>query len=151
VAYRLRNGVDHRRVEMAALVQQMVVPRASGVLFTADPVSGNRRVAVVEATMGLGDALVSGTVDADRYWVREEKVVDRTTTAEPVLADQEAWSSWPWDGRIESVLGCPQDIEWCLDDLGVQIVQSRPITTLFPIPEAADEGFHVYVSAATDR
>src|SRR5437016_11671433 len=105
VAYRVRNGVDQRRVEMAVVVQQMVLPLASGVLFTADPVTGNRKVATVEATFALGEALVSGTVDADVYRVREGKIVDRTvatkrvavhalpgggTRAEPVEAKRQA-------------------------------------------------------------
>ena len=51
VTYRLRNGFDHRKVHMAVVVQQMVFPEAAGVLFTADPVTGNRKVAVVEATL----------------------------------------------------------------------------------------------------
>ena len=170
VAYRVRNGVDHRRVEMAAVVQQMVLPLASGVLFTADPVTGNRKVATLEATFSLGEALLSGTVDADVYRVRDGRIVDRKVAtkrvavhpspgggtrsepidakrqAEPVLTDEQALQLVAVGRRIESHFGCPQDVEWCLDDEGVQIVQSRPITTLFPIPEADDAADHVYVS-----
>lgn len=170
VAYRVRNGIDHRRVGMAVVVQQMVLPLASGVLFTADPVTGNRKVATVEATFALGEALVSGTVEADVYRVRDGGIVDRTVAtkrvavhaslgggtraepievtrqAEPVLTDQQALDLVALGRRIESHFGRPQDVEWCLDDDGVQIVQSRPITTLFPIPEADDAGDHVYVS-----
>src|SRR6266487_6259511 len=58
VTYRLRNGFDHRKVDMAVVVQQMVFPQAAGVLFTADPVTSNRKVASVEASFGLGEALV---------------------------------------------------------------------------------------------
>ena len=67
VTYRLRNGFDHRKVHMAVVVQQMVFPEAAGVLFTADPVTSNRKVASVEASFGLGEALVSGLVNADAY------------------------------------------------------------------------------------
>src|ERR687886_2038130 len=67
VTYRLRNGVDHHKVHMAVVVQQMVFPQAAGILFTADPVTGNRKVASVEASFGLGEALVSGLVNADVY------------------------------------------------------------------------------------
>src|SRR6185436_7849632 len=70
VTYRLRNGFDHRKVQMAVVVQRMVFPRAAGILFTADPVTGNRKVASVEASFGLGEALVSGMVNADVYKVR---------------------------------------------------------------------------------
>lgn len=170
VAYRVRNGVAHRRVEMAVVVQQMVLPAASGVVFTADPVTGNRRVATVEATFGLGQALVSGTVDPDVYRVRDGSVVGCTVATkdvavhaspaggtraepieaarqvEPVLTDRQAVELVAVGRRIESHFGCPQDVEWCLDDDGVHVVQSRPITTLFPVPEADDAGYHVYVS-----
>src|ERR687895_513779 len=71
VTYRLRNGFDHRKVYMAVVVQRMVYPQAAGILFTADPVTGNRRVASVEAGFGLGEALVSGLVNADVYKVRD--------------------------------------------------------------------------------
>src|ERR1700704_1713955 len=77
VTYRLRNGVDHRKVHMAVVVQQMVFPQAAGILFTADPVTGNRKVASVEATFGLGEALVSGLVNPDVYKVRDGEVVAR--------------------------------------------------------------------------
>src|SRR3954468_17241248 len=75
VTYRLRNGVDHRKVQMAVVVQQMVFPQAAGILFTADPVTSNRRVASVEAGFGLGEALVSGMVHGDVYTVRDGEVV----------------------------------------------------------------------------
>ena len=78
VTYRQRNGIDHRKVHMAVVVQRMVVPRAAGVLFTADPVTSNRRVASVEASFGLGEALVSGRVDPDVFTVRDGELVDRT-------------------------------------------------------------------------
>ena len=77
VAYRLRNGFDHRKVHMAVVVQRMVFPQAAGVLFTADPVTSNRSVASVEASFGLGEALVSGLVNADGYTVRDGEVVAR--------------------------------------------------------------------------
>src|SRR5438094_7454815 len=75
VTYRLRTGIDHRRVHMAVVVQQMVFPQAAGILFTADPVTSNRKVASVEASFGLGEALVSGLVNADVYKVRDGEVV----------------------------------------------------------------------------
>jgi pyruvate,water dikinase len=75
VSYRLRNGLDHHEVQMAVVVQQMVFPQAAGILFTADPVTSNRRVVSVEASFGLGEALVSGRVNADVYKVRGGEVV----------------------------------------------------------------------------
>ena len=170
VTYRLRNGFDHRKVHMAVVVQQMVFPHAAGILFTADPVTSNRKVASVEASFGLGEALVSGLVNADLYKVRDGEVVDKAVGAkrlaihalpaggteeqaidpvqqeQPALADEQVVRLVELGRRIEAHFGRPQDIEWCLVDGGFQIVQSRPITTLFPIPAVGDEDNHVYVS-----
>jgi phosphoenolpyruvate synthase/pyruvate phosphate dikinase len=141
VTYRMRIGMDHRKVLMAAVVQRMVFPQTAGVLFTADPLSGNRKVSVVEASSGLGEALVSGLVNPDIYRVRGDKVIAGTgllTEAQVVRLAQ--------IGRRIEAGHSPQDIEWCLADGDFQIVQSRPITTLFPIPEIGDRQNHVYVS-----
>jgi rifampicin phosphotransferase len=170
VTYRLRNGFDHRQVHMAVVVQQMVFPLAAGVLFTADPVTCNRKVASVEASFGLGEALVSGLVNADVCKVRDGEVVAKTVATkqlavhalpgggakeepieperqeQPALTDAQVVRLAQLGRRIEAHFGHPQDIEWCLVDDDFQIVQSRPITTLFPIPEASDRENHVYVS-----
>src|SRR5438067_7243371 len=170
VIYRLRNGLDHRKVHMAVVVQQMVFPQAAGILFTADPVTGNRKVASVEATFSLGEALVSGLVNADVYKVRDGEVVAKTISTkqlaidaaplggtqqrtiaperqdEPALTDAQVVRLAQLGRRIEAHFGRPQDIEWCLVDDVFHIVQSRPITTLFPIPAAGDRENHVYVS-----
>ena len=170
VTYRLRNGFDHRKVHMAVVVQQMVFPQAAGILFTADPVTGNRKVASVEASFGLGEALVSGLVNADVYKVRDGEVVgkaigtkqlaihaspaggtqqsaiDPERQDQPALTDAQVVRLAQLGRRIEAHFGCPQDIEWCLVDDDFQIAQSRPITTLFPIPPSSDRENHVYVS-----
>ncbi|RSM91469.1 phosphoenolpyruvate synthase [Kibdelosporangium aridum] len=170
VTYRLRNGFDHRKVLMAVVVQQMVFPQAAGVLFTADPVTSNRKVASVEASFGLGEALVSGLVNADIYKVRDGDIVAKTVGAkqrailavpgggtqeqlieaaqqeQPALTDEQVVRLVQLGRRIEAYFGRPQDIEWCLVDDGFQVVQSRPITTLFPIPETGDQANHVYIS-----
>jgi pyruvate,water dikinase len=170
VTYRLRNGFDHRKVHMAVVVQQMVFPHAAGVLFTADPVTSNRKVASVEASFGLGEALVSGLVNADVFKVRDgevvakaiatkqraihalpaggtqEQAIDPERQEQPALMDAQVVRLAQLGRRIEAHFGCPQDIEWCLVDDGFQVVQSRPITTLFPIPAAGDRENHVYVS-----
>jgi phosphoenolpyruvate synthase/pyruvate phosphate dikinase len=170
VSYRIRNGFDHREQAMAVIVQQMVDADAAGVLFTADPVTSNRKVAVVEATYGLGEALVSGLIDADVYRVRdgevvsseivtkslavhaagrggtEQRPVEPARQAHPVLSDSQVVRLVELGRRIESHFGRPQDIEWCLVDDRFRIVQSRPITSLFPIPQVDDDANHVYVS-----
>ncbi|WP_460105088.1 rifamycin-inactivating phosphotransferase [Streptomyces sp. YKOK-J1] len=170
VTYRRRNGIDHRTVHMAVVVQLMVFPQAAGILFTADPVTGNRNVATVDAGIGLGEALVSGLVNPDVFKVRDDEVVTEAIAAkrlavhavpgggtreaaidgrhqeQPALTHAQVVRLVRLGRRIEACFGRPQDIEWCLVDDGFQIVQSRPITTLFPVPEAGDQENHVYVS-----
>jgi len=147
VTYRLRNGIDHRDVQMAVIVQRMVPAQAAGVLFTADPVTSNRKLVSIEAVRGLGEALVSGLAKPDLYKVHEDEVLDRTVAArEPVLTDAQILELNKLGRHIESHFAHPQDIEWCLAGDAFTFVQSRPITTLFPIPDAGDEDNHVYVS-----
>src|SRR5438094_918919 len=170
VTYRQRNDLDHRKVHMAVVVQQMVFPQAAGILFTADPITGNRKVASVEASFGLGEALVSGLVNADVFKVRDDEVVAKTVGTkrlailaspaggtqeqtieserqeQPALTDAQAVRLAQLGRRIEAHFGRPQDIEWCLVDDHFQIVQSRPITSLFPIPVQSDRENHVYIS-----
>jgi phosphoenolpyruvate synthase/pyruvate phosphate dikinase len=147
VAYRLQHGFDHRKVHMAVVVQKMVLPQAAGILFTADPVTGNRKVSSIEAVFGLGEALVSGLVNADGYKVRDGQVLEKTERHDrPVLTDAQIVRLARLGRQIEGHFGQPQDIEWCLVEDGFHIVQSRPITTLYPIPEADGRGNHVYIS-----
>lgn len=147
VTYRLRNGFDHRSVRMAVVVQRMVPADSAGVLFTADPVTSSRRISCVEAVPGLGEAFVSGLVNADMYRVLDDEIIERTVaTGQPVLTDEQAVHLTRLGRRIEEHFGRPQDIEWCLAGGGFEFVQSRPITTLFPVPETKDDDNHVYVS-----
>jgi phosphoenolpyruvate synthase/pyruvate phosphate dikinase len=81
VIYRIRNGFDHRKVYMSVVIQRMVFPQAAGILFTADPVTSNRRVLSIDASFGLGEALVSGLVNPDIYKVREGRIVDKKVSA----------------------------------------------------------------------
>lgn len=150
VTYRLRNSVDHRDLRMAVVVQQMAFPQAAGVLFTADPVTSDRKVVSVEAGFGLGEALVSGFVNADIYKVRDGEIVAKAIAPEhrdqAALTEAQVVRLAQLGRRIEAHFGRPQDVEWCLVDDGFRIVQSRPITTLFPIPAVDDDENHVYVS-----
>src|SRR5690606_31731951 len=75
VTYRLQNGFDQRQVQLAVVVQRMVFPQVAGIMFTADPVTGNRNVLCIDASFGLGEALVSGLVNADHYKVRNGQVI----------------------------------------------------------------------------
>jgi rifampicin phosphotransferase len=77
IAYRARNGFDHRSVFLSVVVQEMVFPEVSGIMFTADPVTGHRKTISIDASFGLGEALVSGLVSADLYQVRAGKIIKK--------------------------------------------------------------------------
>lgn len=170
VIYRMQNGYDHRHTYLSVIIQKMVFPQTSGILFTADPISGNRKQLSIDAGFGLGEALVSGLVSADHYKVQDGEIVDQRIAAKTLaiygrkeggtetrpidpdqqkaqtLTDQQILQLERIGRQIEAYFGQPQDIEWCLADDTFYIVQSRPITTLYPIPEADDQENHVYLS-----
>ncbi|WP_242273668.1 phosphoenolpyruvate synthase [Bacillus cereus group sp. BfR-BA-01310] len=170
VIYRMQNGFEHSQVSICVVVQRMVFPQASGILFTADPITSNRKVLSIDASFGLGEALVSGLVSADNYKVKEGEIVDKMIATKKLaiyalkeggtetkqidltqqkiqtLTEQQILQLAQIGRQIEAYFGCPQDIEWCLVDDTFYIVQSRPITTLYPIPEANDQENHVYIS-----
>jgi len=170
VIYRIQNGFDHRHIYLSVIIQKMVFPQASGILFTADPMSGNRKQLSIDASFGLGEALVSGLVSADNYTVQGGEIVDKRIAAKTLaiygqkeggtetrqidpaqqkaqtLTDQQIVELERIGRQVEAYFGQPQDIEWCLADNTFYIVQSRPITTLYPIPEANDQDNHVYLS-----
>ncbi|CAG7636706.1 rifamycin-inactivating phosphotransferase RphC [Paenibacillus solanacearum] len=170
VIYRMQNGFDHSQVYLSVIVQRMVFPQASGILFTADPMTSNRKLLSIDASFGLGEALVSGLVSADCYKVRDGEIVEKriatkqlaiygrkeggteTRQLDPdqqkaqTLTEQQMLQLAHIGRQIEAYFGQPQDIEWCLADDTFYIVQSRPITTLYPIPEANDQENHVYLS-----
>ena len=134
VAYRATHEIDAATLGLAVVVQRMVPARAAGVLFTADPLTGRRRRASIDAVAGLGDRLVSGAVNPEHYLVDTPSgkvledgggVLDETRLRE--LADLGA--------RVEAHYGKPQDIEWAIDEKKLWLVQSRDITTLYPLPE----------------
>src|SRR6266487_2684944 len=175
VIYRLQNGFDHRKVHLSVVVQKMVFPQAAGILFTADPVTSNRKLLSIDASFGLGEAVVSGLVNADIYKVRSGKIIDKKISTKKLAIyalkdggtkEQEIEPEWQnrqaltdeqilelehIGRKIEEHFGRPQDIEWCLVDDTFSIVQSRPITTLFPIPEANDQENHVYISVGHNQ
>ncbi|MFD1175824.1 phosphoenolpyruvate synthase [Paenibacillus puldeungensis] len=170
VIYRMQNGFDHRHVYLSVIVQRMVLPQVSGILFTADPMTGSRKLISIDAGFGLGEALVSGLVSADNYKVREGEIVDKRIATKKLaiygrkeggteiqqldpdqqtiqtLTEQQILQLACIGRQIEAYFDQPQDIEWCLAHDTFYIVQSRPITTLYPIPEANDQENHVYVS-----
>ena len=177
IIYRIQNGIDHRKVFMCVVVQKMVFPQAAGILFTADPVTSSRKLLSIDASFGLGEAMVSGLVNPDIYKVSDGKIVDKKISIKKLaihalkvggtkeqeiepemqnrqaLTDEQILQLAKMGRRIEEHFGNPQDIEWCLvddtrlpDGQAFYIVQSRPITTLYPIPQANDSENHVYIS-----
>ncbi|MFG6194610.1 PEP/pyruvate-binding domain-containing protein [Nonomuraea sp. JJY05] len=131
VAYRAAAGIDE--AAMAVVVQRMIDPTTAGVLFTANPITGCRAEMVVDAAPGLGTAIVEGTVVPDHH------VLDRRTPAVPNpdgCLDEEQLEQLRAAGwRLQEHFGSPQDIEWAIDAEGtLWLLQSRPITTLFPLP-----------------
>lgn len=150
VVYRMQNGFDHRWVQLSVVIQKMILPEVSGIMFTADPLTSNRNVVSIDAGFGLGEALVSGHVNPDIYKVRNgvivEKKISKQQRATQALTDQQILRLENTGRKIEKQFGTPQDIEWCLAGGEFYIVQSRPITTLYPVPEATDKENHVYLS-----
>jgi pyruvate,water dikinase len=173
VAYRAATGVDQGQVRLAVVVQRMVDAAAAGVLFTADPVTGRRRQAVIDASPGLGEAVVCGAVNPDRFTVdtRARHVLarrlgDKRTAVRPTagggthtvalpdgsgapcLSEERVTALAAVGERVEAHFGVPQDIEWAIDAAGtLWLTQARPTTTLYPLPAAApveDERLRVY-------
>jgi pyruvate,water dikinase len=155
ISYRRKHGMPEDSVAMAVVVQQMVDARAAGVMFTRSPLTGDRSVITIEATWGLGSAVVSGEVTPDRFViskitgqisVREisdkhiQHVpasgggVDNVETPENLrriacLSDEELTALRDIAGKIETHYGKPQDIEWAIDRSGkIMLLQSRPET-----------------------
>jgi len=143
VAYREANGIDHASVRMAVVVQRMVRPAVAGVLFTANPVTGCRREMTVDAAPGPGTSVVGGTVVPDHYVMREgEPAVSGGGCLDAARLEELRATGL----RIQRHFGSPQDIEWAVDHDGVLwILQSRPVTGLFPPPPESDEP-RVYVN-----
>jgi pyruvate,water dikinase len=148
LTYRPGGGVGD--ASMAVVVQQLVQPRAAGVMFTLDPVTGDRSKVVIEGSWGLGEAVVSGEVTPDRYRVDKVtlEVLDRAVSEKaiellrdgvrevaadrrsaPCLEDAHVAALATLAKRIEQHRGAPQDIEWAVDESGtVHVLQVRPET-----------------------
>ena len=157
--YRARQGIEPSTVWMAVVVQQMVAAEAAGVLFTANPMTGSRAEIVLDASWGLGEAIVGGLVTPDHIIadkttdaIREIKIgdkavmttlsdtgtvereVDEHKRREQVLSAAQVTELVVLGRAIESLYGAPQDIEWCQANGTFYIVQARPITALPPAP-----------------
>jgi phosphohistidine swiveling domain-containing protein len=164
IGYRMRNAVPAEGLALAVAVQRMIPSEASGVLFTANPLSGSRCETVIDATFGLGEALVGGKVEPDHYVVRmpDERILSKQLGAKAfqirgrpgggtessendskslqALSDGKILELARLGGRARALFTDPQDIEWALADGKFHLVQSRPITSLFPIPPGTEDG-----------
>ncbi|PYG87214.1 pyruvate,water dikinase [Ruminiclostridium sufflavum DSM 19573] len=166
VEYRKKNNIE--KALMCVIVQQMVFSEAAGVLFTADPVSGNRHIEVIDAGFGLGEALVSGLVTPDHYYYNKKKgavserrislkkiailplinggtITKEINSAKQVLSGEQIKELASFGEKLEQHYGMPQDVEWAIQDNKLYILQTRAITSLYPLPDIKDNDFHILI------
>jgi pyruvate,water dikinase len=170
IGYRARNAIPHEGTAIAVVIQQMVLSEISGVLFTANPLTGLRSQFVVDATFGLGEALVSGQVEPDHYVInhRTGEIVNQTKgskklsthslegggieTSNEDRANQFTLESAEIEAlvdlgkQVHAEFDSPQDIEWAFSRDELFLLQSRPITSLYPIPELSYDPLLVWIS-----
>ena len=159
IGYRARNNVEQTNISLAVIVQKMVQSEASGVLFTANPLTGNRTQTVIDATLGLGEALVSGQVEPDHYIVdaNRQTILSKSLGSKAVVIKGKAEGGTVTEKReaathdalpdttilalaelgqqVAETYHAPQDIEWAWAGGELYLLQSRPITSLYPIPD----------------
>jgi phosphohistidine swiveling domain-containing protein len=175
VSYRASNNIDAHSVRLAVVVQRLINATVAGVLFTANPLTGRRHQAVIDANPGLGEAVVSGAVTPDHFVVNtvsgeiverrlgekrllvralpgggtEQQELDEMDTTS-CLTDEQIRSLTQLGQQVEAHFGAPQDTEWAIDDTGkLWLTQARPITTLYPLPDnapASEENLRIYFS-----
>ena len=157
ISYRMKNGVDQSTVALAVVVQKLILAEASGVMFSANPLDGDRHEVVINAAWGLGESIVGGVVTPDTIIVdmHKGKVTHRETAEKSVmtirgdqgtydvpvpgylrnkavLSNRQAKDLAKYAARIEKIFGTPVDIEWTMASGKFAIVQARPITSLPP-------------------
>ena len=156
LTYRHRQGYDHQKVFAAVVVQAMIDPQVSGILFTANPINGRHSETVINASWGLGEAIVSGIVTPDTFIVDKqdghiirqeiahkdrrivyasfagavEEDVPQEQCRQSALSPEQAAHLTALASRIEQYFAAPQDIEWAIQDDRWYILQARPITTM---------------------
>jgi pyruvate,water dikinase len=169
IFYREQQGFDHFKVGIAVPVQKMVQSKASGVMFTLEPVTSDQSKIIIEAVFGLGEAIVGGEVNPDLYIVDKDglKISTKKIGAQewklvrnPAGGDKEANIQVPLPPssqsqqkisdddiihlaklgkQIEDHYKFPQDIEWAIEDNQIFIVQTRPVTTIREAAEVTAE------------
>ena len=173
IGYRQRNAIPHEQASLAVVVQRMVASEVSGVLFTANPLTGLLTETVIDATFGLGEALVSGKVEPDHYEIdtpsgniREIRLgtkeastrgkagggvesVQEHAAGKQTLSEDQVRLLVEAGQRIQAAYGSPQDIEWAFTGGELFILQSRPITSLFSIPHVSFDPLIIWISFGT--
>ncbi len=153
VHYRAQRDIDHRDSALAVIVQKMIEAEGAGVAFSADPTSGHRGRVVIDATPGLGDKLVSGEV-TPQHWVvaaDEGEIVKKEAHGSPVLTREQVLHLSRLAKEVETYFEAPQDIEWALEKGKIHFLQTRPITTLFPLPSGASQWEEVRIYVCANR
>jgi len=162
IAYRHDLGIDESRMRMGVVVQRMVDARVAGVAMTLDPRNGDRSKIAIESSFGLGESVVGGTVTPDSFLVDKvmletvkaetsvksielvpdpsgrgvvERPIEPARQARPSLTPDEVKAVAALAKKAEKEYGCPQDVEWAIDDTGVVLLQSRPETVWSHRPE----------------
>jgi rifampicin phosphotransferase len=171
VSYRNANAIDHRSVTLAVVVQRMIDATAAGVMFTANPLTGTRHETVIDASPGLGEAVVSGAVNPDHFVVNtlDRSIVTRrlgdkrmmitsrpgggtelhelsSGASDACLDDEQVLQLVDLGQRAQQQYGTPKDTEWALDtDGSFWLTQARPITTLYPLIHTDRPGLRVFM------
>lgn len=155
IFYRIQNNFDHLKVKIAVLIQVMIQSEKSGVMFTLDPLVSDKEKIIIEAGYGLGEALVSGSINPDRYIVSKKDLkilgreihkqewmikrvgltnrhiaVPKKLQEAQKLSDEEIVNLARYGREIEKHYHYPQDIEWAIESGKIYFVQTRPVTTI---------------------
>ncbi|MBL8046709.1 MAG: hypothetical protein JNL09_09220 [Anaerolineales bacterium] len=170
IGYRMRNHISHAEAALAVVVQKLVASEVSGVLFTANPVTGLLSESVIDATFGLGEALVSGQVEPDHFVADSAsgaivmvtlgskhvatrglagggvESVAENSAARQTLSAAQVRHMVAAGQAIQQEYGAPQDIEWAWAGEELCILQARAITSLFPVPHISFEPLTVWFS-----
>ncbi|MBI4631962.1 MAG: phosphoenolpyruvate synthase [Chloroflexi bacterium] len=170
IGYRIRNNINHDEAALAVVVQEMVQSDVSGVMFTANPLTGLLSESIIEATYGLGEALVSGQVEPDRFVVDAvggvissktlgakkistrgkigggTETIQENFSSQQTLADDQITQLAALGQQIQKEYGAPQDIEWAFANGKLFLLQSRAITSLFPVPQVSFDPLIVWFS-----
>jgi phosphohistidine swiveling domain-containing protein len=158
LSYRYENKIPFHTISVALVIQEMIDPEASGVMFTCDPLTQKLHSYTISGVWGVGEGLVSGALECDTFWydiqqghITERSIVEKKTQfkrdhsldtgcrevsvpesqhVKPVLSDQQVTELAQLGAALDDFYHGPQDIEWALKDGKLYILQSRPVTTL---------------------